>query len=79
MNGKQARKLRKLVSENVPSLPERSYERINEREKLFPVGTNVDGTTKFFPVMVGTVVLDNCKRRLYQKSKPLHHAYHGRA
>lgn len=76
MNGKQARKLRKLIRNNLDGMPVVNYDEVNQREKLYPVGVNVDGTTRFYPVVVGTRVLNGCQRQAYQKAKKLHHTYH---
>ncbi len=78
MNGKQARKLRKLIGDNLSGMPVINYEEVNQREKLYPVGINMDGTTRFYPVVVGTRVLDACQRQAYQKAKQLLREYHAR-
>tara|TARA_R100000687_G_C6428345_1_gene154430 strand:- start:603 stop:839 length:237 start_codon:yes stop_codon:yes gene_type:complete len=78
MNGKQARKLRKLLGDNLAGMPVVNYVEVNQREKLYPVGVNVDGTTRFYPVVVGTRILNGCQRQAYQNVKKLHRAYHTR-
>ncbi len=78
MRNKQAKRLRRIIRDNLAGMPVVNYEEVNHREKLYPVGINVDGTTRFHPVIVSTRVLDACPRQAYQKSKQLHRAYHAR-
>lgn len=78
MRGKQARKLRKMMEHNLEGMPVVHYDEVNQREKLYPIGVNLDGTTRFRPIVVSTRVLNGCQRQAYQKAKQLHHTYHGR-
>lgn len=78
MNGKQARNLRKIVKDNLTTLPVVDYKETNTHEKLFFGGHNTDGTVRYIPVEVSTRVLDGCQRQHYQRMKHYHNAYYGR-
>lgn len=76
MNGKQARKLRKIVREDMPNFPERQYRHVNVHTKQYATGTiNLDGTPRYIPLELSTVELVACQRVAYQKAKQLHHMY----
>ncbi len=75
MQGKAARRLRKLISQEAGFLPEVEYQEVNKSVKLYPVGVNPDGTVKQQAVEVSTRELGSCQRSLYQSAKRLHHHY----
>lgn len=78
MNGKQARNLRKLVKDNAPQFPAKTYTKTNKAEKLYIKGTKTDGMPEYGSYESYTLVLGDCQRALYQRAKKLHGMYYGR-
>ena len=72
MNGKKAKALRRLVNNAAGTLPEVSYSKMNDRQKVY-----VDPINKSFRFnyTTATVYMEACVRRLYQKAKKAHYRY----
>lgn len=77
MNGKQSRKLRKLIATEGYMLPEVTYTE-RKKTKLVQVGVKSNGKPEYHPQEKVTVELGRCQRSLYQRAKRLHHSYYGR-
>lgn len=74
MNGKAARKLRKIINTEAGFLPVTEYED-KRHTKLYFNGLNSDGSIRYEPAEVYTRELGKCQRALYQRAKRLHGQY----
>jgi len=78
MNGKQSRRLRKIIREDMKDFPPIQYQETKVHNKNFFTGnTNLDGTPQFITMRLSTRELVACQRKAYQVAKSLHHMYRG--
>lgn len=76
MNGKQAKRLRQIIREDMGNYPVTQYTEVNVHDKQFFTGqTNLDGSPQYVPVRCSTRELVACQRKAYQLAKQLHHQY----